>query len=140
MLAIMIAFFGVIIAVNVTMARLASRSFGGQVVENSYVASQKFNRWLEEAKRQKALGWKASATREVSGKVAIVIDGAPAGPASVRAIARHPLGVMPEQALTFAMTGRGRFVSQEAVPAGRWRLRISADIAGQLFRTEEELK
>jgi nitrogen fixation protein FixH len=43
----MVAFFGVVIAVNLTMARLAIGSFGGVVVENSYVASQKFNGWLD---------------------------------------------------------------------------------------------
>ena len=40
---IMVAFFGVIIAVNLTMATLASRSWTGLVVKNSYVESQKFN-------------------------------------------------------------------------------------------------
>ena len=40
----MLAFFGVIIAVNVVMATLASTSWTGLVVENSYVASQEFNR------------------------------------------------------------------------------------------------
>ena len=63
MAAIMIAFFGVVIAVNVLMARLATSTFGGLVVENSYVASQKFNRWLGEARSEKALGWKATVTR-----------------------------------------------------------------------------
>ena len=35
MLAIMVAFFGVVIAVNLTMATFASRSWTGLVVENS---------------------------------------------------------------------------------------------------------
>ena len=35
-------FFGVIIAVNFTMARLASTTWTRLVVKNSYVASQKF--------------------------------------------------------------------------------------------------
>ena len=44
MLAIMLAFFGVIIAVNLVMATLASKSWTGLVVKNTYVASQQFNR------------------------------------------------------------------------------------------------
>ena len=40
MLACMIVFFGVIVAVNLTMATLASQSWTGLVVKNSYVASQ----------------------------------------------------------------------------------------------------
>src|SRR3546814_8818871 len=46
MTAILIAFFAAVIAVNMLMATVAVRSFGGTVVENSYVASQKFNGWL----------------------------------------------------------------------------------------------
>ena len=42
--AIITAFFGVVIAVNLTMAVFATRTFGGVVVENSYVASQTFDR------------------------------------------------------------------------------------------------
>ena len=45
---IMVAFFAVVIAVNLLMARYATSTFGGVVVENSYVASQNFNKWLDE--------------------------------------------------------------------------------------------
>ncbi|MBX4975304.1 cation transporter, partial [Rhizobium lentis] len=48
------AFFAVVIAVNVTMAFYASSSWSGLVVENTYVASQEFNR--------KAAAMKAMAT------------------------------------------------------------------------------
>ena len=58
----MLAFFGVIIAVNVVMATLASTSWTGLVVENSYVASQEFNRKAEEGRAQAALGWKSRLT------------------------------------------------------------------------------
>lgn len=42
MTAILVAFFAVVIAVNVLMARFIICTFGGVVVENSYVASQHF--------------------------------------------------------------------------------------------------
>ncbi|ESY87148.1 FixH family protein, partial [Mesorhizobium sp. LNHC229A00] len=57
MLAIIPAFFGVVIAVNLTMATLANTSWTGLVVENTYVASQQFNRKAEEGRAQAALGW-----------------------------------------------------------------------------------
>lgn len=53
-LAISVAFFGVIIAVNVVMAVKAVSTFPGLEVENSYVASQT---WDAEMAAQKALGW-----------------------------------------------------------------------------------
>ena len=43
MLAIMLAFFGTIITVNFTMAYLATSTWSGLVVKNTYVASQQFN-------------------------------------------------------------------------------------------------
>ena len=57
MLAVMLAFFGVIIAVNVTLAVFASTSWSGFVVKNSYVASQEFNSKAAVARAQEALGW-----------------------------------------------------------------------------------
>ena len=61
MTGILVAFFGVVVSVNVFMARAAISTFGGTVVDNSYVASQKFNGWLDKAEAQKALGWTVSA-------------------------------------------------------------------------------
>ncbi|HUD29953.1 MAG TPA: FixH family protein [Novosphingobium sp.] len=69
MAAILVAGFGVVIAVNFTMAGLASSTFGGVVVENSYVASQHFNRWLDEADKEKALGWSVDARQRTDGRV-----------------------------------------------------------------------
>ena len=53
--AIIVSGFAIIIAVNLFMATLAVRGFGGVIVENSYVASQEFNDWLDAAEEQKAL-------------------------------------------------------------------------------------
>ena len=57
---ILVAGFGIVIAVNFLMAYLAARDFGGVVVENSYVASQNYNSWLKEADAQRQLGWEAT--------------------------------------------------------------------------------
>ncbi|MCR9071960.1 MAG: FixH family protein [Alphaproteobacteria bacterium] len=53
----MIAFFGLIVAVNLTMATFASMTWPGLVVANSYVESQRFNTRLEQARQQQALGF-----------------------------------------------------------------------------------
>jgi len=62
MTGIVVALFGVVIAVNVLMASYAIGTFGGTVVDNSYVASQRFNSWLAEARTQRDLGWNVDAT------------------------------------------------------------------------------
>ncbi|TIY08576.1 MAG: cytochrome oxidase, partial [Mesorhizobium sp.] len=62
MLTTILAFFGVVIAVNLTMATFASTSWTGLVVENTYVASQQFNQKAEEGRAQAALGWTGKLT------------------------------------------------------------------------------
>jgi nitrogen fixation protein FixH len=125
MTAIMIAFFGVIVAVNLTMATFATRTFGGKVVENSYVASQKYNGWLAAARQQEKLGWAHQVALDPARRV--TVDLSIAG-AQVEASARHPLGREAEVKLTFAGSG-GRYRSVEALPAGRWivHLTVSKD-------------
>lgn len=131
---IIVGFFGVVIAVNFTMATLASRTFGGTVVDNSYVASQKFNVWLAEARAQKSLGW--TATVDLNPARHVRVDGRVPRGAIVTAVAVHPLGRIPDQSLTFAATGDA-YLSRTALPPGRFTVRVrvtsngrSADFVG----------
>ncbi|MFZ4382234.1 MAG: FixH family protein, partial [Sandarakinorhabdus sp.] len=73
---IIVGFFGVVVAVNITMARLASGTFGGTVVDNSYVASQKYNGWLAQARAQDRLGWATPLTLDAQRHVRIGVPGA----------------------------------------------------------------
>ncbi|MFN3943294.1 MAG: FixH family protein [Allosphingosinicella sp.] len=122
MWAVMIAFFGTIIAVNAVMATFATRTFGGKVVENSYVASQNFNAWLAAARAQEGLGWTVAARRDAGGRVTVELAGAEG--AVVHALAQHPVGRAPDVALRFTPLGGGRYVSQAPLPAGRWNLHL----------------
>ena len=137
----MIAFFGVVIAVNTIMAMQASRTFGGTVVDNSYVASQRFNGWLAEARAQRRLDWTVDATLQ-PGRIVVVTARAPRGPmrdAAVTVLATHPLGRLPQQGLTFRQDGAGRFVATRALPAGRWLLRIEVRDHGHEARFDDEV-
>lgn len=139
MAAIMVGFFAVVVAVNVFMAREASATFGGVVVENSYVASQHYNRWLDEASAEKAMGWSAAATRRVDGHVVVTLAGPEQG-ASVTAVARHPLGTQADRTLHFSPTGAGAIVSVETLPAERWRLRLTVRDGAKLWRHEGDVQ
>jgi nitrogen fixation protein FixH len=129
----LIAFFGTVIAVNFTMAYFASATFGGLVVDNSYVASQKFNGWLEKARAQKALGWSLEAARTADGRIAVTLasGGQPKADAQVSALVRHPLGQVPERTLLFRAVAPGRYESLEALPGGRWIVHLHAAAHGQ---------
>ncbi|MCP5397129.1 MAG: FixH family protein [Sphingomonadaceae bacterium] len=135
MTTLLVAFFGVVIGVNVIMANFATTTFGGVVVDNSYVASQKYNDWLEQAREQEALGWGAKTSWRPDGKVAVALLEVPAG-ATLEAIARHPLGREPDRELSFSPDGEGRFVSDQSLPDGRWTLRMIVNAAGKQWRQE----
>lgn len=127
MTAILVGFFAIVIAVNVVMARYAIGAFGGTVVDNSYVASQKFNGWLKEARREKALGWTLSDPKRDQDRLTLHVKdaaGAPLAGAAITVRAEHPLGRAPERDLRFIETGPGSYRSLEMLPAGRWKLRI----------------
>lgn len=130
MLVIMLAFFGTVVAVNFSMAWLASSTFGGTVVDNSYVASQRFNGWLAAGRAQRALGWSVKIDLDTVRHVRIAArlpDGA-----VVTGIATHPLGRVPEQALAFVATRDGGWRSAAPLPAGRFHIRIDVRAAGRV--------
>lgn len=139
MLAALVGFFGVVIAVNVTMARIAIGSFGGVVVENSYVASQEYNDWLAAAAEQEALGWEVETKWREDGRLSLRVAGAPDALVAT-ASARHPLGRIPSQDLVFEQAPTGEYVSTEALPQGRWTLRLSLASGTDEWRREEELR
>jgi nitrogen fixation protein FixH len=140
MAAILVAFFGVVIAVNVLMARLAIGTFGGEVVENSYVASQHFNRWLDEAATEQAFGWKARVARRTDGYLSVRLEGVERADVALAGDARHPLGVQPDRVLQFVRMGDGSFISTTPLPAGRWRLRLEVRADGHRWRHEEDVR
>jgi nitrogen fixation protein FixH len=127
MTAILVAFFAIVVAVNFTMARLAMSTFGGKVVENSYVASQQYNKLLARAEAQDRLGWAPSVTLDRDRRVRIDIrkDGEPLAGLSVGATASHPLGRSAPFAHRFVMAEGGAWRSVEPLAEGRQRLDIT---------------
>ena len=141
MTGILVAFFGVVVSVNVFMAQAAISTFGGTVVDNSYVASQKFNGWLDKAEAQKALGWTVSARLNGSRHVELMADvgQVPLRNAAVEALVRHPLGRVPERSLRFDQTQDGIWTCREALPAGRWIVHLTVRRGGEAHRQVEDL-
>jgi nitrogen fixation protein FixH len=134
MLAIFVVFFGIVIAVNFWVARIALHSFSGVVVENSYVASQQFNGWLKDAKTEKALGWSAKVSRDAQGRLVVETAGIPEG-AKVTALLRRPLGKPDDRTEALSLIAPHRYQSKE-LDSGRWLVRIEADANGQHWARE----
>ena len=126
MTALLCVFFGVVIGVNLLMATDAMRTFSGTVVENSYVASQRYNAWLESGRRQKALGWTAPVSIGPDQHLAVwpAAHGVALSNVTIVAVATHPLGRVASRALGFTRLPDGRYRANEILPHGRWLLRI----------------
>ena len=141
--AMFVAFFGVVAAVNFLMASFALGSFSGTVVENSYVASQKYNEWLAESRKEAAHGWTVSEPKRVGDKLQISVLNAQQKPfanAQISVLADHPVGRTEPFSLALRETAPGQYISNETIPAGRWKLKISVTEGGRNLDLLGEIK
>src|SRR5215831_16498189 len=93
-LLILVAFFGVVIGVNVTMMKLAIKTLPGTEVDSAYSASLAYEKEIATARDQSERNWKVDAHVERSGQ----------GGATLQVDVRDSLG-RPMTGLTF----QGRF-------------------------------
>lgn len=129
MLFTILGFFGVVIGVNVTMAALASTSWTGLVVENTYVASQQFNKKAEEGRAQAALGWTGKLTI-AGGEIRYSLadaSGKPIGLRGVKVLFRHPAYEAEDKAVTLALISGQEFTTRHTPKDGVWIVEIDAD-------------
>lgn len=142
MAAALVGFFAVVIAVNLVMATQAIRTFGGVVVANSYVASQRFNGWLAEGRAQHRQGYRAEAHGAPGGTLRVRLRG-PAGPltgASVMVQAEHPLGRVPGRSFALREIAPGQYVALHALLPGRWKLHIRSSRNGADAQFVQEVR
>lgn len=128
-LLIMIAFFGVIVTVNVTMAVYANTSWTGFVVRNSYVAGLEFNRKSQEHREQAALGWTSALTLS-GGTVSFTLadaNGSPVPLESGTASFRRPVSDAEDTTLDLAAGADGALAAPVALPDGGWIVGVTAD-------------
>lgn len=123
-LAIAVGFFGVVIAVNVTMATLAVGGFPGLVTANPYVEAQKYD---AEQKAEKALGWSFGFAWE-AGALRVAVTG-PEGERvrGLDLVARvgRPATLAEDREARFVEDGAG-YAAALALPAGMWRVDLTA--------------
>lgn len=129
MATIMVSFFAVIIAVNLTMAFFARSSWTGLVVKNSYVASQSFNRDAEIARQQQALGWQMALSVKRDAVQLSVLDRENQAMAGlrIRAVLQRPTDEAGDQVLKLQETGAGIYRTEAAIGGGVWVADITAE-------------
>lgn len=115
--------FGIIIAVNLTLAWNAVKTFPGLEVKNSYVASQSFQ---ADRARQTALGWQVSARLDGDTLTLTILEnGHPIAPRIDRATFGRATSVAADQTPAFVFDGIA-FVAPVQAGAGNWNLRLVA--------------
>ena len=141
MLFAMLAFFGVIVTVNMTMAVLAGRTWTGLVVKNSYVASQFYNEELEAAQRQEARGWRSRLTYE-GGKIAFNLadrTGQPVILTDLVVALGRPAFEQQDHTLPLRHIGNGSYVASTSLGAGIWAARITGGSGETAYRRDSRL-
>ncbi|MFN3231161.1 MAG: FixH family protein [Alphaproteobacteria bacterium] len=137
MLLSILAFFGVIVAVNLTLAFFATGSWTGLIVKNSYVASQEYNDVLEAAKAQDAMGWSSQADY-ADGVVSFRLQDKTGNAVTgwqVKASLTRPTHENDDHGLTLAAMGDGGYQGVVELAPGAWNLEIDAvSSTGQTYR------
>ncbi len=123
-----IAFFGVIIAVNGYFLTAAYRSFPGQVSETPYEDGVRFNRMVAQRRAQAELGWRASAAVAGPGLEVEMRDRAdqPLRGLKVEGVLRRPATQAGQISLKFTEASPGRYLAKVGPGSGAWDLHFAA--------------
>ncbi|RUV73239.1 MAG: cytochrome oxidase [Mesorhizobium sp.] len=129
MLLIMLAFFGVIIGVNLTMAMFARSSWTGFVVANSYVASQEFNEKMAQTRAQAALHWRSELLiRDHMLRYSVLDAGKAVVPLeAVTATFRRPIDERQDHKVRLGRDSGGGFSARHDLADGVWLVEIEAN-------------
>lgn len=139
-LAVVVSFFAVIIAVNFVLANRAVSTFPGLEVKNSYVASQSFDR---ERAAQTALGWTLAPEYDDAAKELRLTftdaEGLPAPVSSLKVLVGRTTEANEDRNPDFGRRAGVHVASADLAP-GKWMLQIEAqDPNGTLFRQRIDL-
>ena len=113
---------------------IAIHSFPGVVTHSQFTDSNRYDKVLENAAREAALGWQAELTLE-SGTPRLTLadrDGRKIEGARVAGHAMRPLGNMAPIDLTFRAIAPGDYVADATLAdAGQWEIDITASVSGK---------
>jgi nitrogen fixation protein FixH len=124
----LVAFFGVVIAVNVIFIVEAVQTFRGEDQQDPYLQGVDYNHTIARRELQAKLGWRATidGERQRDGVAILTIilrrhDGTPVDGLRLAGTLRHPVDQNRDRVLVFAEQAPGRYESRIAhVSAGAW--------------------
>jgi len=143
---IFVAFFGVLIVVNIVFVTLAFDSYSGLADDDPYDRGITYNRVLEGEEIQKALGWSVDLQkqRDQGGDFlrlsAADKAGAPLSRADISAKLYRPVIEGMDQNLVFEDKGEGVFEARlDGVPKGNWELRVLIESGVHSYRFSQRV-
>lgn len=143
----LLAFFGVIFAVNAVMIRFATSTFGGLETASSYAAGLAFKQDAAAAEQQNALGWQVDGkiARTSAGQVKLVVtahthEGLVIPGWTARARLSHPADSRLDHVIELVRTGTDQASGDTLAAAGQWDLvlELSQD-NGRMFRSRSRI-
>ena len=147
-LAMLIAFFGIVIGVNVTMAKLAIKTLPGTDVDSAYTASLGYEKEILAARDQSARNWKVDAHIErLAGGASLLQveardrDGRPVTGLKFQGRFERPADKRADLAIALAEVGIGIYRGRlDAVAPGQWDLVLEGDNAsGRMFLSKNRV-
>jgi len=141
-LVMLLAFFGVVIGVNVTMMKLAIATLPGTEVDSAYSASLGYEKEIVAARAQAARHWKVDAHIERTADGAALLqveardrDGRPVTGLKFLGRFERPTDKRADLAVDLAEVGIGIYRGRtETIPPGQWDLVLEGDGKdGRLF-------
>ncbi len=147
-LLMLVAFFGVVIGVNVTMARLAIATLPGTEVDSPYQASLAYEGEIAAARAQDARRWDVDAhvEREADGAALLRLtardkDGRPVTGLKFEGRFERPADKRADQAVELSEVGIGVYRGRlDTIAPGQWDLVLEADASGQrMFLSKNRL-
>lgn len=135
----MVAFFGVVIGVNLLMMRLAIQTLPGTEVDSAYSASLAYQKEIATAQAQSARNWKVEAHVERSGQGGATLrveakdaSGRPMSGLKFQGRFERPTDRRADQPIALAEVGIGIYRGNaETIAAGQWDLVLEGVSAGQ---------
>lgn len=134
----LVAFFGIIIAVNLFFVYVALESWPGLTTSHAYEDGIAYNKTLDEAAAQKALGWHSKVSLSpptpkghVLDAIFTAADGTPISGLVVTAEMNRPLGADLDHKVTLKEDRPGHYGAMVKLPAlGRWEVLLYAKGSG----------
>ncbi|MGJ4899259.1 MULTISPECIES: FixH family protein [unclassified Bradyrhizobium] len=147
-LAMLLAFFGTVIGVNVYMMKMAISTLPGTEVDSAYSASLGYEKEIAAARAQEARRWQVEAHIERSAGGAAILQvnardasGNPVSGLTFQGRLERPADKRADQDVALAEVGIGIYRgTAEAIAPGQWDLVLEGDSSGRrLFMSKNRV-